>query len=65
MEKSFFDVFPTLNLNEELKNLFALVKVTKVAMTRTKDFLRVHIFSEKLIHKKYIYLFDIGEAIEV
>ena len=55
MEKPFFEVFPTLKMNEDLKNLFALTRVTKVALTRAKDFLRVHIFSEKLIQKKHIY----------
>lgn len=31
------------------------MKVTKVAMTRAKDLLRVYISSEKLISKKHIY----------
>ncbi len=55
MEKPFFEVFPTLKMNEDMKHLFALARVTKVALTRAKDFLRVYLFSEKLIHKKYIY----------
>lgn len=61
MERPFFEVFPTLQINESLKNLFAQTMVTKVAITRAKDFLRVYLFSEKLIHKKYIY--EIEEAI--
>ena len=61
MERPFFEVFPTLQINEILKNLFAQTMVTKVAITRAKDFLRVYLFSEKLIHKKYIY--EIEEAI--
>ena len=55
MEKPFFDVFPTLELNTELKNLFAVTKVTRVALTKARDFLKVYLFSEKLIQKKYIY----------
>ncbi|MFQ9395388.1 MAG: PolC-type DNA polymerase III N-terminal domain-containing protein [Lachnospiraceae bacterium] len=53
--KTFFDVFPTLELNTELKNLFAVTKVTRVALTKARDFLKVYLFSEKLIQKKYIY----------
>ena len=48
MEKPFFDVFPTLELNTELKNLFAVTKVTRVALTKARDFLKVYLFSEKL-----------------
>ena len=55
MEKPFFDVFPTLEMNTELKNLFSVTKVTRVAMTRTRDFLKVYLSSEKLIRKKDIY----------
>ena len=40
MEKPFFDVFPTLELNTELKNLFAVTKVTRVALTKARDFLK-------------------------
>ena len=54
-EKSFFEVFPSLELGESLQGLFGQVKVTKVAMTRAKDLLRVYISSEKLISKKHIY----------
>ena len=50
-EKSFFEVFPSLELGESLQGLFGQVKVTKVAMTRAKDLLRVYISSEKLISK--------------
>ena len=55
MEKPFFDVFPTLEMNAELKNLFSVTKVTRVAMTRARDFLKVYLSSEKLIRKKDIY----------
>ena len=64
MEKPFFEVFPTLQMNEELKNLFALTRVTKVALSRAKDFLRVHIFSEKLIHNvPSVYLIEKGKLV--
>ena len=55
MEKPFFDVFPTLEMNAELKNLFSVTKITRVAMTRARDFLKVYLSSEKLIRKKDIY----------
>ena len=55
MNKRFFDVFPTLKVNEELRTLFADVEVTKVASNADRDYLRVHILSTHLIGKRYIY----------
>ena len=54
MIKKFFDVFPTLKLNERMKTLFADVDVTKVATNANRDYLRVHIFSTHLIQKMYV-----------
>lgn len=55
MTKLFFDVFPTLKTNEQLRNLFQEVEVTKVATTSLKEYIRIHIHSTHLIQKKYIY----------
>ncbi len=58
MNKRFFDVFPTLRVNEELRTLFADVEVTKVASNADRDYLRIHILSTHLIGKRYIYTME-------
>ena len=55
MAKKFFEVFPTLKLNERMRTLFADVVVTKVATNSDRDYLRVHIYSTHLIQKMYIF----------
>ncbi len=55
MNKSFFEVFPTLLLKKELADLMKLVYVTRVSTDRSKTHLRVYITSERWIHKKHIY----------
>ena len=51
MSKSFFEVFPTLKLNEDMKMLFTGVEVSKVATNSDRDYIHVHIFSRHLIQK--------------
>ena len=55
MAKKFFDVFPTLKVNSEMRTLFEDVEVTKVATNSDRTYLRVHFLSEHLIAKRYIY----------
>ena len=55
MSKSFFEVFPTLKVNQDVKMLFSGVEVRKVSTNPARDFIRVHIFSRHLIPKKMIY----------
>ena len=55
MTKMFFDVFPTLKLNERMCTLFADVEVTKVSTNAGRDYLHVHLSSTHLIEKKWIY----------
>ncbi|MFI3171239.1 MAG: PolC-type DNA polymerase III [Eubacteriales bacterium] len=55
MNKLFFEVFPTLQLEGNLKDLFGEVEVTKVATTSLKDKLKIYILSRHLIFKKNIY----------
>lgn len=55
MGKLFFDVFPTLQINDSIQSLFAQVTVLKVSVTSAKDLMRVYLDSEKLIHKKYVF----------
>lgn len=55
MEKSFFDVFPKLNLDKKSSELFEQVTVCKVSATQSRDFVRVSIVSDYLIPKETIY----------
>ena len=55
MSKAFFDVFPTLKLDTGLRDLFENVTVEKVTSTKRKDFLRVYIASDHLIHKEDVF----------
>ena len=55
MSKPFFEVFPTLKLNDDLWMLFEATKVTRVVTNSTRDFIRVHLFSRHLIQKQHIY----------
>lgn len=55
MGKDFFEVFPTLNLPEDVRFLLKDVWVTKVATNSTRDFIRIYLFSTHLLQKKKIY----------
>ena len=55
MAKTFFEVFPNLEMNDQTHHLFSQVTVTKVTVTSSRDRMRVYISSEKLIHKKNIF----------
>ncbi len=55
MNKAFFEVFPTLKMEEELRMQFDGVEVEKVATNSRRDYLNIHIFSRHLIQKQYIY----------
>lgn len=54
MTKKFFDVFPTLKLNEKTKALFADVEVMKVATNADRDYLHVYLLSTHLIQKRMV-----------
>ena len=58
MNKPFFDVFPTLKVNNELKNLFQDVEVSKVATNSSREFIRVHILSCHLLKKQDIFAME-------
>ena len=60
MEKPFLEVFPGLNIADELKELLKLVVVEKVTMTKDRSSIRVYIRSPRLIHKKNIYALEDG-----
>lgn len=54
-EKPFFDVFRTLEVDEQVRALFAQVMVTRVSTTPSQDVLRVYITSKKLIAKNQLF----------
>ena len=55
MGRIFFEVFPTLQLNPEVAELFADVEVKKITTNKERSSLRVYIDSKRLIHKNNIY----------
>lgn len=55
METKFFsEVFPTLNLNSDIEDLFGDVKVTRVTRNRANNAVRIYINSSRLIEKRII-----------
>ena len=52
--KKFFEVFPALQLDDKLQNLFEQVEIERISATKRKDFLRIYISSDRLIHKQDI-----------
>ena len=60
MSKTFFDVFPTLKLDEKTRVLFEDVEVTKIASNSDRVYLHVHISSTHLIPKKNVYNVEIA-----
>ena len=58
MEKKFFEVFPKLFIEEELRELIEDARVTRVSSNPEKTRLRVYLRSEQWIHKKHIYFLE-------
>ncbi len=54
MNKAFFEVFPTLELNKQLKDIMEQTEVERVATTKSREYLRVYVFSTRLILKQDI-----------
>lgn len=52
--KRFFDVFPTLQLDQRLESIFEQVEVERVSSTKRRDFLRIYIVCDRLIEKENI-----------
>lgn len=55
MGKPFFEVFPTLKLNKSIHDIMEQAGVEKISATRRKDFLRIYLFSTRLIAKEDIW----------
>ena len=55
MDKRFLEVFPSLELNNTLKELLEEVDVTRIATIRGSNALRIYTESSRLIKKEHIY----------
>ena len=53
--KLFFDVFPTLKVEDSVRMLFLDVEVKKITTNSTRDFLHIYIFSRHLFRKHQIW----------
>ncbi len=51
MPKTFFEVFPTLKVKEEMKPLLSEAEITKVSANRRNQSIRIYLFGTRLIHK--------------
>ncbi len=58
MNKQFFEVFPTLKVNDAIKSMMTGVEVAKVATNSTRDYIHIHIVSTHLIQKKHIFILE-------
>ena len=55
MSKPFFEVFPSLQLNTDIRDLMSQTEVERVSATKRRDFLRVYLKSTRLIQKADIW----------
>lgn len=55
MTKPFFEVFPTLKIENPLRDRLAVADVERVAANRNKDSMRIYLFSTRLILKEDIW----------
>ena len=55
MSKPFFEVFPSLQLNTDIRDLMGQTEVERVSATKRRDFLRVYLKSTRLIQKTDIW----------
>ncbi|MCC8066147.1 MAG: PolC-type DNA polymerase III, partial [Clostridiales bacterium] len=62
MSKAFSEVFPSLDVSDELESLLEYVTVERVTMNRKRDFMHIYIASDRLIFKKYVL--DLEERIK-
>ncbi|MCI8813961.1 MAG: PHP domain-containing protein, partial [Lachnospiraceae bacterium] len=55
MEKKFFDVFPNLQVNPDVKGWLDEAAVTRVTCNSERTRLRIYLVCDRWIHKKYIF----------
>ena len=65
MTKLFFDVFPTLTVDGNLKKLLTETQVTKVGMNHDRTHLRVYLSSTRLIPKQDVYRLEQAIAAQI
>ena len=58
MAKQFFEVFPTLTLEQKIHDLFEQVTVERVSATKSRDLVRITMSCGYLIPKETIYLVE-------
>jgi len=58
MAKEFLEVFPTLQLKEEMRGLLEQVIVERITATKRRDFLRVFLHSTHLLQKEKIFMLE-------
>ena len=51
MAKPFTEVFPELSLQEDARERMAQCTVARITMNPGKDFMKIYLESDKLIHK--------------
>ncbi len=65
MTKLFFDVFPTLTVDGNLKKLLTETQVTKVGMNHDRTHLRLYLSSTRLIPKPDVYRLEQAIAAQI
>ncbi len=55
MEKRFFDVFPDLKVDPDIRGWLEEAVVTRVTCSQDRTLLRVYLSCDRWIHKKYIF----------
>lgn len=58
--KKFLEVFPGLHMTEQMQELFNLVEVERISMSRDRSSIRIFILSPHLIHKQNIWALEQG-----
>ncbi len=54
MTKPFMEVFPSLQLDKRLRDMMEQTQVEKISANKSRDFLRIYLFSTRLIQKSDI-----------
>ena len=58
MSKTFLEVFPTLEVDADIKGLLEKAEVTKISANHDKSHIRIYLLAERLIEKKYIWYLE-------
>ncbi len=58
MAKQFWEVLPGLQVSDEMREILSFATVEKVSASRDRSSLRIYLCSERLIHKRNIYILE-------